>query len=102
MSATPRPWSILQEGRTWRILDANGDWVLVLHDLLELPDALRVMVRCVNAHDKLVEALKKIAKSRASIDGDHLRAPGMSNDPSGLAEGLIELAEDAIKEAGAE
>jgi len=99
MSATPRPWSILQEGRTWRILDANGDWVLVLHDLLELPDALRVMVRCVNSHDRLVEALRTLVNNPI-VSGMSARIRGEANEravPDAYA-----AAEAALKEAGAE
>ena len=58
------------------------------------------LIRALTYFNHFAHALQMIAESRSSIDGDNLRAPGCAMDPSGLAEGLIEIAEDELERAG--
>jgi len=56
MSVTPRPWFWLKgEG----IMSGSGDEVVAFEDGFTDDDDVELIVRCVNAHDALVEALNE-------------------------------------------
>jgi hypothetical protein len=61
--ATPRPWHLTNAGVTVKandvyICDCNSAWVEVEENLANA----ELIVKCVNTHDQLVEALEIISK----------------------------------------
>lgn len=72
--ATARPWHIShrQIGETvycQEIIDADGKRVLITEvETKPEADAIAFIVKAVNAHDKLVEALEEIAATRKEPD----------------------------------
>ena len=54
-----RPWSVWLWNSRVRIKGADGNTVLGIIDRAEDKDNAALIVKCVNAHDGLVEALKE-------------------------------------------
>ena len=87
------PWVVVDTHMESSILDSRGYIVCVSSEEYPVPPSLPEMqhiVKCVNMHDELVEALKDI------IDRSY-------NDPLGTSKVLDmrKIAEKALKKAGA-
>ena len=98
MSAThpDTPW----ETRDGLVFDCHGDVIAKTYGnaIVELHRAERI-VRCVNSHDRLVEALRTLVNNPI-VSGMSARIRGEANEravPDAYA-----AAEAALKEAGAE
>ena len=69
---SPTPWGVYEACGEYSIYDANEQTVIE-DECLCKKDA-DLIVRCVNAHDKLVEALKKVIdgdRGCCNVDGSH-------------------------------
>lgn len=64
---TPRPWKVEQRDGVISAITPNGSWICVKEHDCEQADA-DLIVRCVNSHDALVEALQKIARGKADCN----------------------------------
>lgn len=74
-SRRPPPWTLTNDGEYHIVRDANGQCLTTIPLDDPRPGVIEEMVRCVNAHEALVAALKAVLAH--SLMGDDVRFPAM-------------------------